>query len=64
METNPSNFHFMLLKSFASNEDLPDNILINNIRIERESQVKLFGVIIDDKLNFNKHIDVLCKNAN
>ncbi len=54
----------MLLKSFASNEDLPDNILINNIRIERESQVKLFGVIIDDKLNFNKHIDVLCKNAN
>ncbi len=28
------------------------------------SQVKLLGVIIDDKLKFNKHIDVLCKNSN
>ncbi len=50
------------LLSFTSKEDLPDHILINNIRIESESQVKLLGVIIVD--NFNKHIDVLCKNAN
>ncbi len=54
----------MLLQSFTSKEDLPDHLLINNTRIERESQVKLLGVIIDDKLKFNKYIDVLCKNAN
>ncbi len=64
MEANPSKFPFMLLKSFTSKEDIPDHILINNTRIECESQEKLLGVIIDDKLKFNKHIDILCKNAN
>ncbi len=53
----------MLLKSFTSKKDFPDYILINNTRIEHETQVKLLGVIIDDKLKFNKHIDVLYKNA-
>ncbi len=62
MEANPSKSQFMLLKSFTGKEDLPDRILMNNTRIECESQVKLLGVIIDDKLN--KHIEVLCKNAN
>ncbi len=62
MEANPSKFQFILLKSFTSKEDLPDHILINNTRIERESQVKLLWVIIADKLKFNKHIDVLYKN--
>ncbi len=60
---NPSKFQFMLLQSFTSKEDLSDDILINNTRIEH-SQVKLLGVILDDKLKFNKHIDVLCKNTN
>ncbi len=64
MEANPSKFYFMLLKSFTSKEDHPDHILTKNNRIEHESQVKLLGVIIDDKLKFNKYIDVLCKNAN
>ncbi len=40
-EENPSKFQLMLLKSFTSKEDLPHHILINNTRIERESQVKL-----------------------
>ncbi len=50
MEANPSKFQFMLLKSFTSIEDLPDNILINNAKIDCESQVKL----LDDKFKFNK----------
>ncbi len=33
-------------------------------RIECESQVRLHGVIVDDTLKFNKHIDVLCRKAN
>ncbi len=64
MEANTSKFQFMLLKSFTSKEDLPRHILMNTTRIERESHVKLFLVIIDDKLKCNKYIDVLCKIAN
>ncbi len=63
MEANPSKFQFMLMKSFTSKEMLPNFIDINDTRIERESQIKLLGITIDDKLKFNKHIDTLCKNA-
>ncbi len=66
MEVNYSKFKFMLTKSFTSKEDFPDHIhvLIHNTRIEWESEVKLLGIIIDDKFKFNKHIDILCKNVN
>ncbi len=64
MEANPWKFLFMVLKSVTSKDDLSDHILIYNTRLEHESQVKLLGVIIDDKLKFNKHIYVLCKNKN
>ncbi len=29
----------------------------------RQTQVKLLGIRIDQKLKFDKHIDNLCKNA-
>ncbi len=64
VKANPSKLHFMLLKSLTGKDYLPDHILINNSRIECESQVKLLGVIINDKLKLNKHIDVLYRNAN
>ncbi len=63
IETNPSKFQFMLMKSLTSKELLPNFIDINDTRIERASQVKLLGITIDDKLKFDKHIDILCKNA-
>ncbi len=63
MEANPSKFQFMQMKSCTSKELLPNFIDINDIRIERESQIKLLGITIDDKLKFDKHIDILCKNA-
>ncbi len=44
-------------------ELLPSFIDINDTRIERESQIKLLGITTYDKLKFNKHIDILCKNA-
>ncbi len=34
------------------------------MRIKHEYLVKLLAEIIDDKLKFNRHIDVLCKNTN
>ncbi len=63
MEANPSKFQFMLMKSFTSKELLPNFIDINDTRIERDSQIKLLGITIDDKLKFDKHIDILFKNA-
>ncbi len=63
MEANPSKCQFMLMKSCTSKELLPNFIDINDTRIERESQIKLLGITIDNKLQFDKHIDILCKNA-
>ncbi len=53
----------MLMKSFTSKELLPNFIEIIDTRIERDSQIKLLGITIDDKLKFDKHIDILCQNA-
>ncbi len=53
----------MLMKSFTSKELLPNFIYINHTIIERESQIKLLGTTINDKLKFEKHIDILCRNA-
>ncbi len=38
-------------------------IYINDTKIERESQIKMLVIIIDDKLKFDKHINILCKHA-
>ncbi len=63
MEANPSKFQFMLMKSFTSKELLRNFIDINDTRNERQSHIKLLGISIDDKRKFDKHIDILCKNA-
>ncbi len=51
------------MKSFTSIELLLNFIDINDTRIERESQIKLLGITVDDKLKFDKHIDILCKKC-
>ena len=35
------------------------NLVINNVPIELKSEARFLGVIIDDKLNFRKHINAL-----
>lgn len=37
------------------------NIYINGSRLEIENEIKYLGVILDDKLKFNKNTDYLCK---
>ena len=36
---------------------------IKNEKVKSTSSVRLFGVHIDDKLNFNEHINKTCKSA-
>ena len=41
-----------------------NDIKIGNDVITSETSVKLLGVTIDNKLNFNEHVDNICKKAN
>ncbi len=51
----------MLMNYFSCKEELPHFIEINNITIEREDKMKLSGITIDDKLTFDKYIDICVK---
>ncbi len=63
MQAKPSKFQFMFLKHFRGKDDVPDSIEIDSVTITCQSDVKLLGMIIDDKLRFNKHVDILCTSA-
>ncbi len=63
MQANTAKFQFMLMQKYTSKEIIPDSIEIHGTTIMRQTEVKLLGIIIDQKLKFDKHIDNLCKNA-
>ncbi len=58
MEANPGKFQVML-----SNEKTPSTFNLNGIEVISESNVKLLGVQLDNKLNFSAHIDKIVKSA-
>ena len=60
MIANPEKFHSIILTTNkADNEDLELNI--GDKTIKTEQNVKLLGVTIDNKLNFDKHIIDVCR---
>ena len=62
MIANPKNFHSIILsKDITGNSGL--EIKIDDKLIKSESSVKLLGIVIDEKLNFDEHITKLCKKA-
>ena len=60
MKANPEKFQFMILskKSYQRQK-----LSVNNFTIDESDEVKLLGLAIDKELNFSKHIDKLCGNA-
>ncbi|XP_057297642.1 uncharacterized protein LOC130628675 [Hydractinia symbiolongicarpus] len=62
MIASPNKFHSILL-SRAKIDNSKLEINIGDRVIQSERSVKLLGVTIDDKLNFNLHISNLCRKA-
>ena len=58
---NPAKFQMMLL-GCSNTDDL--YIEVGNCKLQALKSVKLLGISIDSKLNFNEHILALCKKAN
>ena len=58
MKSNTDKCHLIIV----NNQD--KSIKIGKDVITSETRVKLLGVTIDNKLNFNEHVDNICKKAN
>ncbi len=50
------------MKSFTSTV-IPAYIEIGKVYINCEKDIKLLGITIDDKLKFDKQVDILCIKA-
>ena len=60
---NSDKFHAILLDKRMSDLHLNENITIDKKTIKVVSNVKMLGVHIDSKLNFNLNFDIICKSA-
>ena len=61
MKANPKKFQFMILGKGTRQTVI---LNINNIRIREPQNVELLGLIIDNRLRFKDHINMLCRRAN
>ena len=62
MIVNPDKFQVILLEKCGC-DDTNTEVKIGNEKIKSTSLIKLLGVHIDDKLNFNHHMNKLCESA-
>ena len=58
---NPDKCHVMVLGAKTSPKDF--TVLVEDTALIVEDQVTLLGVTLDNKLNFNAHINTICKEA-
>ncbi len=56
MHTNPTKFQFMFMKNYTSKEILTEFFSVNDIKIPVETEVKLLGMTIYNKLKFDKNV--------
>ena len=62
MVVNPDKFQAIILDK-PKIDYTDEHITVNNQQINVVSSVKLLGLQLDDKLNFNLHISNICKSA-
>ena len=61
MKANPENVQAIVVGKKTHDKNLKVNL--EGIEIECETEVKLLGVTIDFKLNFNEHISNTCTKS-
>ena len=61
MQANPDKFQAMAIGSKTFSKGISFNF--GNVEIRPENEVKLLGVDIDCRLNFNSHIANICRKA-
>ena len=62
MIVNPDKFQAIIID--RKNQQNNPTSIKNCININSENSVRLLGLEIDSKLNFDKHITQLCKKSN
>ena len=62
MIVNPDKFHAIIINKCGRHKQLHE-LRIGGEIITSEENVNLLGIDIDNKLNFNKHINAFCKKA-
>ena len=60
MKANPEKFQFIILSKKSYQPQKPS---IDTFTIDESDEAELLGLIIDKVLNFSKHIEKLCRNA-
>ena len=62
MIVNPDKFKSIILTKNKS-DDIPTGFSIGTDIVSIEKSVKLLGIFLDSHLNFNLHINTICKSA-
>ena len=60
MKANPNKFQFIVAHRYT---DVTDPIMIGSLSLNPEPHVKLLGITIDKRLNFDFYVNSLCKRA-
>ena len=63
MIVNPQKLQAMLLSKRKNTITDDLTISINDVDIKSNNSVKLLGITLDNKLNFEKHISSICKST-
>ena len=64
MIVNPNKFQEMILQNSRNSKNYETvKLEIESAKIETKSRVKILGITIDNKPNFEEHISELCKKA-
>lgn len=62
LKINTGKTKFMILKNRCKKIDNDEiKLYIENDRIECVDNIKYLGIVLDEELNFNKHVDFICK---
>ena len=63
VQANPSIVQFMMISHSPVDTSKAMLQIDDNIALKSEFQVKVLGVTIDNKVNFNHHVSVICTKA-